>query len=177
MKTINLLALILLLGSCRSADKLFAKAIQKDPSLVKTITVVREISVPGESKTIKFKDSLVGNDARLKYDIRLIGDSISFHYEVKETAVPCQEVTTSYNPRPSNTEIRQTEKTKRKEIVQAGKTDRKEAVETRKENNKIAQVATKSTGLIYKLITAFAAGFLMANIACVLLIRWMKIRS
>lgn len=116
------LILILLLSSC-SASNLMQRAIKKDPNIVKTDTVIVDRIIEGQSGIIAGLDSVIIDNERI-YIKAIANGKIDLKYNVKDLHIQdTTEITNVVIP-PSNSAIRQAERTKRKIAKQDGRTNR-----------------------------------------------------
>lgn len=132
---------LVLLTSCRTSEQLIAKAIQKGAEF-KADTVEVKVPVP---KLIRGKIQYV--------------DSI--------IKIPCPE--TEINFRPSKTEVRQEEKTKRKQVKQEGKTKRTETRKKERTEQKKTKQKAKAERVKFRWWNWLAFGFVLGSVATCLI--------
>ena len=140
------LILILLLSSC-SATNLLRRAIKKDPSIVKTDTIVIEKIIEGEKGATIGIDSVIVDNSRI-YIKALANGKINLNYIVKDVVIQdTTDVITIVAP-PSRKEVKEKAKTERKKVKEQGKTDR---VVARKKHSKDKPINHTSHWVVFLL--------------------------
>lgn len=130
----NLLIIFLLLTSC-SAEHYMAKAIKKDPNIIKKDTVVIDRIIKGDSAEIFGFDSVMVNNERL-YAKATGRGKISLEYILKDFIIHDTVSVTEIKFSKPRYQVKAEEKTKRKAKKEEGKTDRKVGKKKIKEEGK-----------------------------------------
>lgn len=118
----NLLIIFLLLTSC-SAEHYMAKAIKKDPNIIKKDTVVVDRIIKGDSSEVFGFDSVMVSNERL-YAKATGRGKISLEYILKDFIIHDTVSVTEVKFSKPRYQVKAEEKTKREAIKQEGKTDR-----------------------------------------------------
>ena len=118
----NLLIIFLLLTSC-SAEHYMAKAIKKDPNIIKKDTVVVDRIIKGDSAEVFGFDSVMVSNERL-YAKATGRGKISLEYILKDFIIHDTVSVTEVKFSKPRYQVKAEEKTKREAIKQEGKTDR-----------------------------------------------------
>jgi len=139
MKIFNII-IFLLLVSC-SAEKHLFIALKKDPNIIKSDTIYKNI--PGETQFLQSKDSTIEvNTPRVHIKAQYHKGIFSLFYEVKDTLVKATEINLPKKRYEVRAEVKK-EKQKTKQIrieakkdVKINKSDNKAEVKTLKIENK-----------------------------------------
>lgn len=119
----NLIIIFLLLTSC-SAEHYMAKAIKKNPNIIKKDTVVVDRVIKGDSAEVFGFDSVMVSNERL-YAKATGRGKISLEYILKDFVIHDTVSVTEIKFSKPRYQVKAEEKTKRKAIKEEGKTDRK----------------------------------------------------
>ena len=130
----NLLIIFFLLTSC-SAEHYMAKAIKKDPNIIKKDTVVVDRIIKGDSAEVFGFDSVMVSNERL-YAKATGRGKISLEYILKDFVIHDTVSVTEIKFSKPRYQVKAEEKTKREAIKQEGKIDRKVEKKKIKEEGK-----------------------------------------
>jgi len=165
MKQINIFALciiFLMSGACSSTWHL-KKAIKKNPSIVTNKVDTLKIVIPGETKTIYAKDSIIVNEPGVFIRVTASGDSLQMFYEFLPDTIIRIQTQTVYNTIKTRQEIRLEAKKERLQLRKSFKTHKVQQKETQKTQRAQIKAESKPTAmyLMIGILIGFIAGMLL----------------
>jgi len=180
MKTIiNILfvaTIFLMSGSCSSSWHL-NRAIKKNPSIITNKIDTLEVIVPGATKVIHAKDSIIVNEPGVYIKVNAVGDSLTMFYEFLPDTIRIIDKQTAFNVPKSRQQIRQEQKTARTDIRKTERTKRTELQTDSKTIQKKQKLDFRSKNLGIKYTFFIIIGFLLGFIACLFLVKSFNTRS
>jgi hypothetical protein len=129
MKKLNILiiaTIFLMSGSCSSSWHL-NRAIKKNPSIITNTVDTLNVIIPGESKLIFAKDSLIVNEPGVYIKVKASGDSLQLFYEFLPDTIIRIQTKTVFNAPKTRQEVRFKAKEERLIIKNNSKLNRIEA--------------------------------------------------